>query len=471
MTVAGSLAERLDRLRSTGSAEYAGFPVATLLWAEAESAGGVPTRRIRQRDPLALRILNRLQREWRQRISGEWLHWRTGDAVFLPGLDNNLNPMLPVMQELDRRGRSLHMVLPETARGWRNLRRTPETCTRSIDRRVDLQASPLAEEALQAFTAELDSFLEGTDDRLRRWLLKRARERIARIEYIRRRIRQRRPACFLSSRPKRDVPLAYLVAAWLEGVPCVLLLHTAAIEHPTDKRAWPDDLFGLFSLMVVHSTTMRDALRTAFPSCEVIASGWGTTPHRADAAAAAGRADDRLHVGYPLGGDHELVEPLARAAQRNNFLLVIKGRPPGGDRGAIQANVPAEAQGHVRVYAHGDIDLTTFLADLDILVAGRTNVGFEAMEFDLPVISLLSERERVEYERRAVEPRDFASECLDSVAEVDASIARLETLSEGARSRRCAQQRRRYRAAFPPYAVEPVADRIESLMESQSACS
>lgn len=52
------------------------------------------------------------------------------DVLFVASMDNYLNPMVPVMEELARRGQRVGVVLPAGAAAWANARRIPGVVTR-----------------------------------------------------------------------------------------------------------------------------------------------------------------------------------------------------------------------------------------------------------------------------------------------------------------------------------------------------
>lgn len=64
------------------------------------------------------------------------------DMVFVASMDNYLNPMIPVMAELARRGQRVGVVLPREAGAWANAKRIPGDVTRISF--VDLLAPDLA---------------------------------------------------------------------------------------------------------------------------------------------------------------------------------------------------------------------------------------------------------------------------------------------------------------------------------------
>ncbi|MDZ7736260.1 MAG: hypothetical protein U5P41_09275 [Gammaproteobacteria bacterium] len=272
----------------------------------------------------------------------------------------------------------------------------------------------------------------------------------------------------LSSRPKRDLPLAYLVGR-LENVPCILLLHTAALSFRKKEKKEKNLEFSawdLFDLYVVHSHALVSGLRHRRPDANIVVSGWPSMQDMSthgDRPAPPYWRPGEVFIGYPLVGDYELVEPLARAAKRAGVVMVFKGRAPGGDRGIIVSNVPVTCRDSVIVYDYKDITLREFFAGLDGLITGRTNVGFEAVEQGMPVISMLSEREKREYRRRDIEPYDFAYRIVHSRGDLERSLVELRLMSTSSKAELAASQQDKYHSLFPGYDVSTVTGAIENV--------
>lgn len=196
------------------------------------------------------------------------------DVLFVASMDNYLNPMIPVMAELARRGQRMGVVLPGEAGTWANAGRIPGDVTRIGF--VDLLASDLVEPDLVELGARERARVEGAwqdrerdiaatlrDGPIDLWPLARQDLRRMAMEYLpralqfwragERLVRDYGVRAIVGARMRRTCDIALVLGARSAGATASILIHGHITDAPERRfddgsydqldaiGAWGDD--------------------------------------------------------------------------------------------------------------------------------------------------------------------------------------------------------------------------------------
>lgn len=390
--------------------------------------------------------------------------WAAGDVVLLPANENSAAPMWALYDGLKARAQSCALLVTRAATRWNCWSSQVAPRRPWIQPPLTPGASPQARQASAQFQKELNAFacqylsdnpsalnLNTRCARVHDELL----QSLGWIEMIRRWIRQSRPSGFVANRPKGILPLCYLLAGHLEGVPNVFISHSIVRSLKAFRPAFYD--LSLFDVAIVPSHKCRQIALSLNPDLKVIVSGWPEGSEQAIDCEAM-KAGKSLKVGYAAGYDYEQLRRVTHAAMAAEVDLVVKGRPPGGDQDSLDKAVSMPGNIRVKALAHEQQDLPAFLSEIDLLICGRSNVGFLAAAKGIPVVIYCSDEER----RKAcagddgLRVSDIALSQADQFDDLVEHLKQVKQLDSNSITDLCSRQKNHYRRHFP----EPSSARV-----------
>ena len=338
--------------------------------------------------------------------------WKGGDIVLLPSIDNHVRHMEGLAGELAKRGKACSYLI-KIGSAFRNklsgiIHEVP-SCH---------HVSAMGERILVQYCREYRriKFSCGAGFLRRLYLFflikDEVRRFLATIEAARSEMSRNRPCCLISGRPKNVHPLAFLVAAKLEGVKTFFLSHTTWFEYAHDKP----DLYDLrcFDAAFLYSTLCEKSVRSRNSKISIKVNGIAGGGGKRDVALF--KDVGRLRIGYPAGKDYENIKHISEVTDVLGCSLFIKGHPPSGDKLRLLEEVQSRCY-EVVVYDHNEIKLLDFIQSVDVILCGKSNVGLEAAQLGVPVVYYLCPNEKLIFRRRkrALEASNVALfQCSDS---------------------------------------------------------
>lgn len=351
---------------------------------------------------------------------------RTCEFLFLATMNNYLNPMIPTIERLRARGRSVAMLLPREADGWKNFARLPQGVPAF---RIEDFATPELVAEIERTRGERESewdaraaeilsrySIEGfpigpfVAKDLRRVATELAAHAFAYFEIAGRVARETGARVVLAARLRRAVETSMFAAFRRAGVATALLIHGHVGTTPA--RRFDDGDFAPADLICAWGERQREAILAAAdrPAPEkVLATGppaWdelAAIRDRADFRSAARRKVAEIVGGAPearrvLVATQEIAAPqhaaLIRAiddarAKIGAVEIVVKVHPGEGEAGrAFYEATAARAGIDTRVLPHASpSSLAELLAASDLLVTFSSTVNIEALLLDVPVVS------------------------------------------------------------------------------------
>lgn len=384
--------------------------------------------------------------------------WGAGDAVFMPSIENHLKHMCPLSVAVEENKVNVAWLLREEG--------TTFDALQGLSLYYLYPGRVAWTQAEQLVFVDFLKLIRGLVFSLDLTLLakfylylilqREVFETIAVMKATLNEIMLRRPRLFIAGRPKNVHPLAVVAVAKSLGVPTFFLSHTSWFEYARDKPQLYD--LSCFDHALVFSSRCKFFINQKNNSISVKVCGLPSIGRLS-----CKRREGDLVVGFPAGKDYSNIREISAATDVEGIRLLIKGHPPTGDKLQLKAAVAGRATA-VAVFEHSELPLPEFLAQVDLLICGKSNVAFEAAQMSVPVISYMCSHERgvSELRKRSIEPPDVAVFTCESESDVKALLEKLKYLSDDELDSLRQQQRCKFEALFQSVTVEEKARYILS---------
>jgi len=399
--------------------------------------------------------------------------------VFIPHIENNITSMAPLANELANCNSRVMVLAPEandTIISKINKSFRPEVALSVTHALKDSPVYPDIARLGASFEKEIKEFFferRGFEKKAVCDMAKTGRHSVeailSREKYIRKIWASSRPRAIFLARPKRIKQLPFLLAAKRLSIPRFYVPHTLWFQG-AEKLYRLYDL-SLFSHAFAFSEKCADAMTSSNPEIKVITTGFLNSRSPQDFANKDCSPKGRVRVGYAAGKDGEIVNEMKAVIELPGVDFVIKTHPPGGNAKQLVHQVDTDVRELITIKDHNEVDLCSFMMDVDLLVAGRTNAGIEAAQVGVPVVGFYSrlERQKNALIRHAIQPPDVAIFQCSEIEELINVVRYFRDLPPEVKKRYCEKQRVKYFELFPRRIKEEICnDLVDSLKHSTS---